>query len=155
FIGYWLWTAISCMWAIDLGVALQSLEALTKVLLPFLVGITIIDSVKKLKQLAWVIVLTEGYVAFYLNECYFNGYNLLWEEGFGGMDNNCNAIAFVTCIGLAFFLGLTTEKWWLKALAFALGALMAHAILFSFSRGGMLALIVTGLVSFVLLPKRP
>jgi probable O-glycosylation ligase (exosortase A-associated) len=155
FAGYWLWTAITSTWAIDLGVAWQELEALTKILVPFLVGITIIDSVRKLKQLAWVIVLSQGYVAYYLNECYFNGYNLLWEEGFGGMDNNCNAIAFVTCIGLAFFLGLQTEKWSLKALAFVLAGLMGHAILFSFSRGGMLALIVTGFVSFVLLPKRP
>src|SRR5262249_52301244 len=66
-----------------------------------------------------------------------------------------NAIAFVTCLGLAFFLGLQTQKWWLKGLAFFAAALMAHGILFSFSRGGMLALVITGAVSFWLLPKRP
>jgi O-antigen ligase len=77
------------------------------------------------------------------------------EEGFGGMDNNCNAIALVTCVGLAFFLGLHADRWWQKAAAFAAVTLMAHAILFSNSRGGMLALAVTGLVAFLLLPKQP
>ena len=36
-----------------------------------------------------------------------------------------------------------------------LRALMAHVILFSYSRGGMLALAVTGAVAFVLIPKGP
>src|SRR5262249_40355892 len=56
--------------------------------------------------------------------------------------------------GLAFFLGLDTPKWWLKGLAFVAAAFMVHGVLFSFSRGGMLALIVTGVVAFILLPKR-
>jgi O-antigen ligase len=71
------------------------------------------------------------------------------------MDNNSNAIALVTCTGLAFFLALDTPKLWLKGIAFAAAALMIHAILFSFSRGGMLALVCTGFVAFLLLPKRP
>jgi O-antigen ligase len=86
---------------------------------------------------------------------YFGGYNRLWLEGFGGMDNNCNAIALVTCVGLSAFLGLAAERWWQRALAFTSTALMVHAILFSFSRGGMLSLCVTGLVAFLLIPKRP
>jgi O-antigen ligase len=32
---------------------------------------------------------------------------------------------------------------------------MTHVILFSFSRGGMLALVLSGLVAFVLIPKQP
>ncbi len=155
FIGYWAWSALSITWSIDRGVARDAVEMLTKILLPFLVGITTINSVRQLRQLAWVIVLSQGYVAYELNLTYFSGYNRLWEEGFGGMDNNSAAIALVTCTGLAFFLGLETPKWWLKGLALAAAALMAHAILFSFSRGGMLALAVTGLVSFFLLPKSP
>ena len=34
-------------------------------------------------------------------------------------------------------------------------ALMAHVIMFSFSRGGMLALALTGLMAFCLIPKKP
>jgi probable O-glycosylation ligase (exosortase A-associated) len=153
--GYFLCVVVSTSWAIDGSKAWAFVEALAKIVLPFLVGITVIDSVKKIEQLAWVIVLSQGYVALEMNLSYFAGYNRLWEEGFAGMDNNSVAIALVTCTGLAFFLGLETPKWWLKGLAFAAAAFMGHAILFSFSRGGMLALIVTGGFSFLLLPKRP
>jgi O-antigen ligase len=135
-------------------VAWTAIEQWSKIVLPFLVGATLIDSVPKLKQLAWVIVLSEGYAALEFNLSYLEGYNRLWLEGFGDMDNNCNAIALVACVGLAFFLGLHAQGWWRKAVAFAAAALMAHAILFSFSRGGMLALCVTGLVAFFLIPKR-
>jgi probable O-glycosylation ligase (exosortase A-associated) len=153
FCGYWVFIALASTWAVDQAVAWTAVEALTKIILPFLVGISVINSVRQLKQLAWVIVLSQGYVAYEMNLFYFDGYNRLHEAGFGNMDNNCNAIAFVTCLGLAFFLGLQTQNWWLKAAAFAAAACMAHAILFSFSRGGILAMIVTGLVSFFLLPK--
>jgi probable O-glycosylation ligase (exosortase A-associated) len=151
---YWVWAAIGISWATDRDAAWRWVEIIGKVLLPFLVGMTIIDSVQKLKMLAWVIMLSQGYVALEANLSYFSGYNRLWEEGFVGLDNNSVAIALDTCIGLAFFLGLQTKNLWLKGVAFAMAALMAHAILFSFSRGGMVALCITGIVSFVLLPKK-
>src|SRR5437867_6159377 len=71
------------------------------------------------------------------------------------MVNICGAIAMVTGVGLSLFLALAVESWGLKALAAAATLLMVHVILFSFSRGGMLALVITGCVGFVLLPKQP
>jgi probable O-glycosylation ligase (exosortase A-associated) len=155
FVGYWSLTTISASWAIDSASALKAVEILTKIVLPFLVGITTIDSVKQVKQLAWVIMLSQTYVAYEANLSYFGGYNRLWEEGFGDMDNNCNAIAFVTCTGLAFFLGLDSNHPLHKTVAFASAMLLVHGIMISFSRGGMLALVITGVVSFLLIPKRP
>jgi probable O-glycosylation ligase (exosortase A-associated) len=154
-VAYSLWALLAATWAIDPSKSWEFLEALAKIVLPCLVGITIIDSVAKIRLLAWVIALSQGYVALELNLTYFSGYNRLWEDGFAGMDNNSVAISLVTCTGLAFFLGLETPKLWLKGLALAAAAFMGHAILFSFSRGGMLALAVTGVVSFLILPKRP
>jgi O-antigen ligase len=106
-------------------------------------------------MLAWVIVLCQGYVAFELNLTYLGGFNSLYEYGFGSMDNNCFAIALDTCIGPAFFLGLSARRWWMKAAALGAALVMIHAVLFSFSRGGMLALIIVGAASFVLVPKTP
>jgi O-antigen ligase len=130
-------------------------EELAKIVLPFLVGITTIDSVAKLKALIWVIVLSHGFLAFELNLAYYNGTYLQISSGFAAMDNNCMGIAMDTCIALAFFLGLYSEGWLQRGLLFVLAILMAHVILFSMSRGGMLGLIITGAVSFYLLPKRP
>ena len=153
-LGFWLWSAISAGFAADQVVAWKYVEAISKITLPFLVGITTIDSVRKLKQLAWVIVLSHGYLALEFNQQYYQGVNVLWESGFAGMDNNSVGIALVTCIGLSFFLGLHSERWWHKALAFGAACLMAHAVMFSYSRGGMLALCISGVVAFLLVRKQ-
>jgi hypothetical protein len=71
------------------------------------------------------------------------------------MDNNSFSIALCSAAGLSFFLGLNAPRWWLKLLAFASVGFCIHAIMFAFSRGGMLGLIITAAVSFVLIPKRP
>src|SRR5262249_21768492 len=117
-LGYWLWAAVCAIQAPNAAVAWHFVEELTKIVFPFLVGISTVDSLRKLKQLAWVILLSQGYVAFELNLSYYEGFNRLTEIGFAGMDNNSAAIAFVACIGLGFFLGLNAEGWWRKALAF-------------------------------------
>jgi len=148
------WACISATRALMPERAWEWIEAIGKIVLPFVVGMTVIDSTLKLKQLAWLILLGHGYVAYELNRAYLNGFNRLQEVGFGGMDNNCLVITFVTCCGLAFFLGLSARALWQKALAFGCLALMTHAILFSFSRGGMLGLIVVGIVAFLITPKR-
>lgn len=154
-LGYWGWMMASAVQAADATRAWDLIEFYAKVILPFLVGITTIRSTAQLKQLAWVILLSQGYLALELNLTYLGGYNRVLEEGFGGMDNNCVAIAMVTGVGLAFFLGMGADRLWKKGVAFLAAALMAHVIMLSFSRGGMLALALTGLTSFFLIPKRP
>lgn len=154
-LAFWIWVIASSLLAAQPEASLAWVEAFTKVVLPFAVGITLIDSVAKLKQLAWVIVLSHAYVAYDMNEAYYSGFNRMQEIGFGSIDNNCMAITMVTCIGVAFFLGFNAPRWWQKGLAFVSVALMIHCVLFSFSRGGMLGLIITGMISFVLIPKKP
>ena len=153
-LGYMGWMVLSAFQAVDTNVAWNACEAASKIVLPFVVGITIIDSFDKVKALAWVIMLSQGYVAYDLNMAYFGGYNRLQDVGFGFMDNNCNAVAMVCGAGFAFFLGLS-ERGWRRWLAFLAAAFMTHAIMFSFSRGGMVALIIAGAVSFLLIPKKP
>jgi putative inorganic carbon (hco3(-)) transporter len=153
--GFLVWSCIGAFIPHDQGMAWDFVERLTKIVVPMLIGLTLITSTKQLKQLAWTILLSQGYVAFELNSYYFGGYNVLRWDGFGGMDNNSAAIALVTGIGLAFFLGLHSEKTWQKGLAFGLAILMANAIMFSFSRGGMLGMMIAGCATFLVIPKRP
>jgi probable O-glycosylation ligase (exosortase A-associated) len=159
-VGFWCWAALSAVVAAsNTTVAVHFLEELAKIVLPFVVGVTLIDSEKKVKQLAWVILISQGYVAWELNLSYLSGFNILdgrvGPGNFAGMDNNCVAIAMVTGAGLAFFLGMHEKIWWRKWLAFLCAGLMAHTILFAFSRGGMLALVILGGVTFLLIDKRP
>ena len=118
-VAYWAWAVLGAVLAAEQGPAWEFVAAATKIVLPFLVGITTIDSTAKLRQLAWVIVLSQGAVAAALNLDYLSGFNRLVEADFAGMDNNTTAAALVTCVGLAFFLGLSALQWKHKALAFA------------------------------------
>jgi probable O-glycosylation ligase (exosortase A-associated) len=151
-VSYWLWGVLGMLLAPDPARAMVFVEGVFKIILPVLVGITMIDSMAKLKALAWVILLSQGYLAFELNLSYYAGTNRV--DSFAGLDNNSMAISLVTTVGLAFFLGLHARAWWQKGLAFLAAAFMAHAVIFSFSRGGILSLIITGMTAFVLLPKK-
>lgn len=154
-VAFWLWAIPCTLTAANQQVGIRFLENMAKIVLPVVVGATLIENLKQLKQLAWTIVLSLGYVCFELNMSYFQGFNQLGDYGFGGMDNNSYTIGIVSGVGLAFFLGFGSEKTWTKLLAFGCAALMAHAVFFSFSRGGMLSLCIVGAVSFWLIPKRP
>jgi putative inorganic carbon (hco3(-)) transporter len=155
FVGFWVWSILSAMGAPTQQVAWTFVSGMGRILLPFIVGITLIDSIKKVKQLAWTLMLSQAYLAFEFNLSYYSGFNIVQQLGFGGMDNNTLAIGMVTGAGLALFLGLGADRWWHTAVAFVGALLMIHVVFFSFSRGGMLAAITLGLISFVIVPKRP
>lgn len=152
---FWGWSICGAIWAPNQDAAWDFVEATFKIVLPVFIGLTVIDSTAKLRQLAWTIVCAQGYVAFEMNVSYFSGFNTLALNGFGSLDNNSAAIALVTGLGSAFFLGMQSDKLWQKGLAFGLAGLMAHAVQFSMSRGGMLAMIIAGTTAFLVIPKRP
>ena len=136
-------------------VAMAGIESMMKMVLPFIVGVTIIDSISQLKQLVWVIVLSQGYLAYEFNLNYYAGLITEADFTFRGLDNNGIAIVMDTSVGLALFLGMNTDGLVKKAVAFLAAALMAHVVLFSMSRGGMIGLVVVAIVSFALIPKQP
>ncbi len=155
-LGYFAWMAVSAANAeISPSIAWTEVESLAKIVLPFLAGLTLIDSVQKLKTTAWVLMLSQAYVAYDMNQAYYGGFNRALEVGFGGMDSNSVSIAMVCGAGLAFFLGMGEKVFWRRALCFLCAALMVHVPMFAESRGGQLAIIITGVVSFLLIPKRP
>ncbi len=151
--GFWLWCALLACISDSPPHAWTYVEAMAKILLPFLVGVTSCKSVRDLKALAWVIVLCQGYVGFEMNMRYFGGYNYLYFIGFGGHDNNGAAVGFVVALGVAFFLFLNTENLIQKGILGACMAFLLHAILFSFSRGAMLATGIGVGLSFFLIKK--
>lgn len=154
-IAFWLVQLFGAMTAPVSYLGWERIEPLGKIFLPVVAAATLITSIDDLRKLAWVIVLSMGFLAYEFNLTYYSTDFIPWEFYHGGLDNNGIAITMVTAIGVAFYLGLYSDRWWQRLIAFAAAALMAHVVLFSNSRGGMLALIVTGAFCFVLTPKRP
>lgn len=150
---FWIWSLLSTLSCKEPEVGLAFLESMGKIVLPAIAGLTLINSRRDVYALAWTIAGSIGYVAYDLNNSYFDGFNRLQFAGFGGMDNNSLTIGLVTGVGFCFFLGLSEAVWLRRYLALALAALLTHAVFFSFSRGGMLGLLVVGLASAWLIPK--
>ena len=157
-IAFVLWSMVSASFAmVDAQLAWGQVEEFAKILLPFLVGITLIKSVNQLKALCWVILLSQSFLAYEAHMQYYDTSHMFDpnEWSFGGFDRNFVAMNMVMGAGLAFFLGTDAPRWWQKGIAFLGALLMSHVVLFSMSRGGMLALCVTGGVTFLLLQKKP
>ncbi len=153
-LGFWGWLVFTSFFARNQELAWETVEAQSKNFLPCIVAMTLIDSLAKVKQRVWVIVLANGYLAYEFNLKYYTDVIFIADEWtYRGLDNNSIAITMVTGFGLAFFLAVHADKWWQKLLAVASAAFMGHVVLFSMSRGGMLGLCVTAVVSFLLIPR--
>src|SRR5262245_50632360 len=55
-----IWSGLCALGAAEQEVAWRLVEGFAKIVLPVVAGATLIDSVAKLKQLIWVIVLSQG-----------------------------------------------------------------------------------------------
>lgn len=154
-LAYWFWMILSATMAAHQQVAWSYVILHSKILLPVLIGMTIIRSTIQLRQLAWTLVLCLGFIAYEAHGMYYGGgLAQLREQGMLGMDNNSLSIALAAGAGLAVFLGFYESSWWLKLASFGLAGLMVHVPMFGNSRGGMLGILVVGVVTFILLPKR-
>src|SRR5579885_1496401 len=71
YIGFWLWAMLAAVQAPNDSVAWRFIVDMSKIVLPMVAGLTMIDSVTRLKQLAWVIVLSQGYVALEMNLSFY------------------------------------------------------------------------------------
>ncbi|HWB13959.1 MAG TPA: O-antigen ligase family protein [Gemmataceae bacterium] len=153
--GLWVWMLLGGLLADNPSVCFTALEALSKIFLPVVVGLTLVSTTSQIMSLAWTIVLSQGYLAFEFNLQYLKHTFNPEEFAFAGLDNNGIGITMCSSLGLAYFLGLASRPLWAKAIAWGFGILMTHFVLFSLSRGAMLALGVTFAVAFVVMPKRP
>jgi probable O-glycosylation ligase (exosortase A-associated) len=131
------------------------LREFLKVILPVIVGVTLLTEKRHWMTLLWIIVLCEGYVGLEMHSDYYlKGFNHA-NMGFGAGDNNFFGLALVTVLGPALALAITSRKWYQKLAAGTCAALILHTTLLTFSRGAFVGLLAMGVAAFVLMPKRP
>jgi putative inorganic carbon (hco3(-)) transporter len=148
------WFCLSAVMALDTSVSYPQIVFLAKLVLPFLVGATMLKDEKDWRRLMWTIVLAQGYVGFEQNLNYLKGFNTA-QDGFGGMDNNFFGVSLVTVIGPAITLTIVSKKWYQRLLAAAAAALILHTTMLTYSRGAMVGMLAVGTTAFLLMPKRP
>lgn len=150
-----VWFALSSVLALNPGLAFEQWTNLSKLVLPFFVGITMMRSQKDWLPMWWIIVLSMGYVGVEMNIDYaVKGYNTA-SEGFAGMDNNFFGLALVTVLGPAIVLAVYSRTWPQRIAAAVAAAAILHTILLTFSRGAFLGILTIGATAFVMIPKRP
>ncbi|MBI1338315.1 MAG: hypothetical protein GC164_15340 [Phycisphaera sp.] len=124
-----------------------------KIVVMAFVAITLITTPKRIQAFAWVLTAGLGYLAWNFNVQYLDNPYYLLFRGFGGIDNNGVAMVMAMSVPLCFFMGLNAPtKWWgilIKVGCFVGAACMVHVVLFSFSRGGMLGLIMVAIILFI------
>lgn len=154
-IAFTAWFALSASQALQPARSLTALIDLSKLVLPFLVGVTLMEGERDWRPMFWTIVLAQGYVGLEMNINYlFKGYNTA-SAGFGGMDNNCFGASLVTVLGPALALMISSKSWWSRAIAGLSAALILHTALLTYSRGTMVGLLAVGAAAFIMMPKRP
>lgn len=135
-------------WAIEYG----------KVLIIAVVASMVIEKFWQVKALALMILLMLGYIAWEINFLYFfqGGRLNIFHYGYGGLDNNGAGLLLAMGIPFAYCFALSPAKglwrWWPVAAA-ALGLVMIHAVMMTYSRGAMLAAAVG--IGWVLIHHRP
>lgn len=151
-----IWMTLSSVLngVLDYG-AMDQIKQFLKLYLAFFIGLSLITNVFRLKILLWVIILSQGFICYELNMSYLNGFDRLAVIGFGGMDNNFFAVTIVISSILAFGMGLGERSILLKGIAFFLCVLQMHVIFISMSRGAMLSLLLSSVILFWFIPKKP
>jgi putative inorganic carbon (hco3(-)) transporter len=130
-------------------------ELFLKVVLVFMLLAHSLSSPQLLRRFTWLIVVAMGYIAARGWIDYASGTNLLQGErlqgAVAGLMGNPNDLAMnmVTFLPFAAFGALTPGKTLARLFAAGVTLLMLGTILFAKSRGGFLALAVTGLLIVV------
>lgn len=154
-VAFGVWSSMSALQAKEPAMSVAHLSEFAKMLLPFFVGITMMNSEKDASKVLWIIVLAQAYVSLEMNLSYLNGFNQARDEGFGGMDNNSFGISLVTAFGAGVALLLGAKTWPAKATAAIAVALILHTTLLTFSRGAFVGLVAVGVMAVAIMPKRP
>src|SRR5262249_44506494 len=61
-LAYWVWMALSSIQGVDAEKGTEIVKYYAKIILPLLVGLTTVRTMAQVKLLAWVIVLSQGYL---------------------------------------------------------------------------------------------
>lgn len=151
-LAFWASAIASAAMSPDQAAGWTYVENLSNILLPFIVGATVIRTPGEVRALLWVVTLSLGYLACEMNLAYRAGHDFV-SNGFMRFDNNVAALTVTPGVGLGILLAISEKRRTLRLAAIVTALAAAHVAMFSYSRGAMLAVAVAGVAVFFLIPK--
>lgn len=142
-----VWMVLAAANAPNETIAFTAVEEMLKIYLPFIAGLTLITRTEQALQLAWVILISAGYVGFEENLTYFKG-------DFSETDNLL-AHQSAVAAGIGLVLAAQSSGIIRRSVAALASVLLAHTVLIHMSRGAMIGLCAIGAIAFIVLPKSP
>jgi hypothetical protein len=152
--GYFIWVLLSTMLSDDPSLGMPFVEYMLKIALPFVAGVTLIQSWRQVWQLTWVVLFSCAFLAYEANLTYLGGFDFERQK-FCSLDNNSFSILMVTGLGLSLVLGLEEKNFLRRGFFLGIAAAMAHVPMFTMSRGGMVGALIAAVAAAIVIPKTP
>lgn len=141
FLAFTGWISLTFVTAQYYSVAWPAFVEYVKIFVMFICAALILQTVRDLWVIYFVVLGASVYIAYELNFYYFAYHWIMVQHrGYGGLDNNGAALILAMGIPLAFFAWEATRRWWRWGYMLAI-PILGHAVMLTYSRGAMLSLI--------------
>jgi len=149
FLAFTAWICLTFVTAQSHAVALPNFIEYIKIFVMFICAALVLRTVRDLWIIYFVMLGAAAYIAYEIN-FYYLAYQwiMVQHRGYGGLDNNGAALILAMGIPLAFFAWEATQRWWRWGYMLAI-PILGHAVMLTYSRGAMLALIPCALLMWV------
>ncbi len=130
-------------------------DTLWKMALMAAIGVRVVNTPGRITALLWVLMLSQGFNAYRINESYFqNGVCFFKSDGYGlSGDNNMYSILTVPIMAVSASLAAYSKPLWQKLFSAGMLILQLHQIMLMESRGCMLGGVLMLVVVVWLMPK--
>jgi probable O-glycosylation ligase (exosortase A-associated) len=154
FLAFGLWIGVTYVTSYDQYVAWPWLLEYLKIFLMFAIASLVIAHLRQVWQMYLACTGALIYIAYELNFMYLvNGKISIYHVGYGGLDNNGAGLMIAMGIPLALYAWQGSTKIWRWVFLAAI-PLMLHAVLMSYSRGAMVALVVAAPLFVLRSPRK-
>jgi probable O-glycosylation ligase (exosortase A-associated) len=141
-LGFAVWVTLSNLFAFNQEVSSQGYWEYVKIFIMFFCSSLVIKKFSQIRILYVIALGALGYIAYEMNSLYIFDKRLdIYFVGFGGLDNNGAGLMIAMGIPMAYFLWQAYSRWW-RWIFLAMVPIMLHAVLLSYSRGAMVALVI-------------
>jgi probable O-glycosylation ligase (exosortase A-associated) len=142
FLAFVFWISLTYYTAISQERAWPWFLEYTKIFVMFICATLVLRTIHDLWIIYYVVLGAAFYAAYEINFFYLaDGVMLLHSRGYGGLDNNGAALIVAMAVPLAYFAWEATRHR-IRWLFLLMIPVLVHALMLSFSRGGMLSLCV-------------